>query len=75
MKQTYLGDPGDHADDDSGGVMRSLRLEESVWTDDITESDTDKDESGSDLDVSESVLRQNQDTYHLFGISTNVSGD
>ena len=75
MKQTYLSDSGDHADDDSSGVVRSLRLEESVWTDDITESDTDKDESGSDLDISESVLRQNQDTYHLLGISTNVSSD
>ena len=75
MKQTYLGNSGDHADDDSGGVVRSLRLEESVWTDDITESDTDKDESGGDLSVSESVLRQNQDTYHLLGISTNVAGD
>ena len=75
MKQTYLGDSGDHADDDSSGVVRSLRLEESVWTDDITESDTDKDESGGDLNVSENVLRQNQDTYHLLGISTNVSSD
>ena len=39
---TDLGDSGDHADNDTSGVLWSFRLEKGVRADDVTETDSDK---------------------------------